>query len=228
MTLHAPDTTTADCTLPAGSSAPTEEIQADVCVVGGGLSGLCAALASARRGVKTILVQDRAVLGGNASSEIRMWALGAHGADNRESGIMEEIRLANLYYNPDRRFSVWDGVLYGLAREQEHLQLSLSTAVCELSMANDEQIASVRAWHLTRQCWLNITAKKFIDCSGDSVLRLSGAPCRWGREAQEAHNEPHGQEQADRRTMGNTVLVQLREIDPSQHRPYVAPSWALK
>lgn len=218
---------TADVTVPAGSSAPSETHRYQVVVVGGGLAGLCAALSSARAGVRTALIQDRAVLGGNASSEVRMWALGAHGADNRETGIMEEIRLANLCANPDRRFSVWDQVLYGLAREQEHLDLYLSSAVCELSMAGDDRIDAIRAWHLTRQCWLQIHAEAFIDCSGDSILRLSGAACRWGREAKSASGEPHAQDQADRRTMGNTILIQLREIDPAHHRPYRAPKWAL-
>ena len=52
-------------------------LSADFVVVGGGISGICAAVSAARAGVKTILVQDRPVLGGNASSEVRLWILGA-------------------------------------------------------------------------------------------------------------------------------------------------------
>ena len=63
----------------------------DLCVVGGGMAGLCCAIAAARHGIQTTLVHDRAVLGGNASSEIRMWVCGSHGKDNRETGIIEEI-----------------------------------------------------------------------------------------------------------------------------------------
>ena len=64
----------------------------DVAIVGGGMAGLVAALAAARRGVRVALMQDRPVLGGNASSEIRMWIGGAQGPDNskmdtREGGI---------------------------------------------------------------------------------------------------------------------------------------------
>ncbi len=58
------------------------EHEADLCVVGGGVAGLCAAVAAARHGARVILVQDRAVLGGNASSEIRMWICGARGPDH--------------------------------------------------------------------------------------------------------------------------------------------------
>ena len=218
---------TSELTVPVGSQAPTDELHYEVCVVGGGLAGLCAALSSARMGAKTVLVQDRAVLGGNASSEIRMWALGAHGPDARETGIMEEIRLANLYYNPDHRFSVWDNVLYGLAREQDNLDLLLSCAICDVDMTDDATIKAVRGWHLTRQRWQYLSAGKFIDCSGDSILRLSRAPCRWGREAKSSSGEAHAKDVADRKTMGNTILMQLREIDPQHHRPYIAPPWAM-
>ncbi|MDP2989925.1 MAG: FAD-dependent oxidoreductase, partial [Kiritimatiellota bacterium] len=84
----------------------------DFCVVGGGMAGLCAALAAARRGVRVVLMHDRPVLGGNASSECRVHISGAdvhnHFKNMRETGILEEIRLANLYCNPNRNFSIWD------------------------------------------------------------------------------------------------------------------------
>ena len=63
-------------------SAPNRELKnikmtADLTVVGGGLAGVCTAIAAAREGLKVILIQDRPVLGGNASSEVRLWGLGA-------------------------------------------------------------------------------------------------------------------------------------------------------
>ena len=76
-----------------------KQYETDLCVVGGGLAGLCTALAAARHGIKVVLIQDRPVLGGNSSSEIRMWVCGAHGEDNRESGIVEELLLENFYSN---------------------------------------------------------------------------------------------------------------------------------
>ena len=66
---------------------------ADLCVVGGGLAGMCAAIAAARHGAKVVLMHERPMLGGNASSEIRMWVCGAAGSNNRETGILEEIHL---------------------------------------------------------------------------------------------------------------------------------------
>ena len=63
---------------------------AELCIIGGGLTGISAALCAARRGVKVLLMQDRPVLGGNASSEIRMWVRGAKGLHNRETGIISD------------------------------------------------------------------------------------------------------------------------------------------
>ena len=83
----------------------------DFCVVGGGMAGLCAAIAAARHGLKTVLMHDRPVFGGNASSECRVHICGAdihnHVKNMRETGILEELRMENLYRNPNRNFSIF-------------------------------------------------------------------------------------------------------------------------
>ena len=116
---------------------PTSRLQADFCVVGGGLAGLCAALAAARHGAKTVLVQDRPVLGGNASSEIRMHVCGAHGPSRRETGLLEEIQLENLRYNAGSCWPVFDSLLWGLARREPLLTLVLDAGVCSCETAAD-------------------------------------------------------------------------------------------
>ncbi|WPJ96141.1 FAD-dependent oxidoreductase [Coraliomargarita algicola] len=78
------------------SRLESKEEKVDVCVVGGGMTGLIAAVAAARRGANVVLIHDRPVLGGNASSEVRMWICGAHGHHRKETGILEEIQLLNL------------------------------------------------------------------------------------------------------------------------------------
>lgn len=98
------------------SPFPTLEHQADLCVVGGGLAGLCAAVQAARRGLSVVLMQDRPMLGGNASSEIRMWVCGAQGKGCRETGLLEELLLENYYRNPDQNYSVWDSVMFSMAK----------------------------------------------------------------------------------------------------------------
>lgn len=200
-----------------------EKLQADVCVVGGGFSGICAAIASARNGAQTVLVQDRPVLGGNASSEVRMWISGARGSDQKEAGILEEILLENLYRNPGLKYTLWDHVLYSKVKYQENLTLLLNTSVIDTHTGNN-QIQSVRAWQLSTQKWTEIQAKYFIDCSGDSILRYCGAEFYRGREGMDEFNESLTVDKADNCSMGNSILLQLREVD--RHVPFIPPQWA--
>jgi hypothetical protein len=200
--------------------------QFDVCVVGGGMSGLCAAIAAARNGAKVCLIHDRPVLGGNASSEVRMWICGAHGKENKETGVLEEILLENYYRNPSLNYSVWDSVLYGKAFFQPNLTTMLNCSVLDADM-DGTRLAAVRAWQLTSQTWHDVRADLFIDCSGDSILApLSGAEFRQGREAQAEFDEDIEPAVADRRTMGNSLLIQMRKTDEPQ--PYTPPKWAYK
>lgn len=203
----------------------------DVCVVGGGMSGLCAAIASARSGANTILVQDRPVLGGNASSEIRMWICGAHGKGNKETGILEEIQLDNCLQNPAGHYNIWDAVLWNAANQQPHLKLLLNTTCCDGAtepVAGDpsqKRLTHIKCWTLTTQTWHTISAKVFIDCSGDSVLApISGADIRWGREARKEFDEDIEPSVADEKTMGNTLLIQIRKTE--EQVPFVAPPFA--
>ena len=104
----------------------------DFCVIGGGLSGLCAAVSAARHGAKVALMHERPVLGGNCSSEIRMWISGAHGDNNRETGLLEEILLDNHYRNPDKNYSVWDSVLYEKVRFEKNITLLLNLSLIHI------------------------------------------------------------------------------------------------
>lgn len=203
-----------------------ESHEFDVCVIGGGMAGLCAALASARNGAKTALVHDRPVLGGNASSEIRMWICGAHGKHNKETGILEEIQLENLSRNPSLNYSVWDSVLWGAVRFQPQLTPLLNCSCTEATMDGD-RIESVKAWQLTSQTWHTIRAKQFIDCSGDSILAaVTPAEFRVGREARDEFGENIEPIVGDSKTMGNTLLIQLRRT--SEPQPFTPPNWAYK
>ena len=79
-------------------------LDADVLVAGGGLAGVCAAIAAARHGARVVLLQDRSRLGGNSSSEVKMHVVGANQHNGRpgwrEAGLIEEIRLADAVNNP--------------------------------------------------------------------------------------------------------------------------------
>ena len=113
----------------------------DLCIIGGGMSGLCAAIAAARHGAKVVLMHDRPVLGGNASSEIRMWIRGAAGKENRETGILQEIELENIYRNPTMNYSVWDTVLYQMVLREENITLLLNCS-CLGCDTNDDKITA--------------------------------------------------------------------------------------
>lgn len=196
----------------------------EVCVVGGGMAGLIAAVAAARRGSSVVLVHDRPVLGGNASSEVRMWICGAHGRNNKETVILEEIQLVNQQRNPDGLYSVWDAVLFEFAQMTPGLTTLLNCSCNDARMEGD-RLAAVHAWQLTTQIWHQVEAKFFIDCSGDSILApLSGAETRSGRESREEFDESLAPNRTDLKTMGNTVLIQVEETDKPQ--TFKAPHWA--
>ena len=104
----------------------TKKLNTDLCVIGGGLAGICAAISAAREGISVVLVHERPVLGGNSSSEIRMWVCGAHGEDNKETGIIEEIMLENLYRNPTKNHFLWDKILYDFINREKNITLLLN------------------------------------------------------------------------------------------------------
>ena len=143
---------------------PTVTYETDICVIGGGLAGLCAALAAARHGAEVILMHDRPVLGGNSSSEIRMHICGADRRNAipnlRETGILEELRLENLYRNPQRSYSLWDTVLYAKAIAEPNLRLLLNCS-CQQAEMNSNHIQSVKGWQLTSQTHHNRTCRYF-------------------------------------------------------------------
>ena len=206
------------------TSFQTVTHRADFCVVGGGLAGLCAAVAAARHGAQVLLMQDRPMLGGNASSEVRMWVCGAHGDNNRETGLLEEIMLENLYRNPERNYSIWDSVLYELAFCQERLSLLLNCSCMDCRTENG-RIRSVTGWQMTTQTFHTVEAEVFADCSGDSVLApLSGALFRCGRESAEEFGEDIAPVEADRKTMGMSCLIQARE--DTRPSVFIPPKWA--
>jgi len=199
-------------------------LKTDLCIVGGGLSGLCAAIAAARNGIKVVIIQDRPVLGGNASSEIRMWVCGAHGLNNKETGIIEEIELENYYRNQTLSYSIWDSVLIEKAMLEDNITLMLN-CTCNDVMMQDNSIKQVKAWQMTTESFVTVEAKQFADCSGDGILAsLTGAEYRRGRESRHEYDESIAPDKADHKTMGMSCLFQARELDRSV--PFIKPEWA--
>ena len=201
----------------------------DFCVVGGGLSGICAAVSAARNGAKVAIMHDRPMFGGNCSSEIRMWVCGAssRSEDARETGIVEELQLENCYRNPYKNYSIWDSVMYQIVRFQDNITMILNCSCLDAEMTDDKTIKNITGWQLTTQQYHEVTAKIFADCSGDSILApLTGAEFRWGREAKAEFNESAAPEKADGHTMGLSCMLQGREY--TEPKTYIPPFWAEK
>lgn len=152
-------------------------MECDLLVAGGGMSGVCCALAAARLGARVILVQDRPVLGGNASSEIRMHMVGATGLhaglplalEPREGGLIEEIRLELAVRNPQRSPAVADLILYELCRAEPNLTLLLNTTVTGARVEHG-RITEVTAERPSTEDRFTLAASMFADCTGDGRL----------------------------------------------------------
>ncbi len=219
----------ASSTLHHHHTLASEHKQYDVVVVGGGMSGLCAALACARHGARTALIHDRPVLGGNASSEVRMHICGAMGEthdrpNGRETGIIEEILLENAYRNPQHSYSIFDTILWEKARFQENLELYLNTHMHAAQM-HGNAIASIEAHQMTTEKQLHFTGRFFIDATGDGLLAvLAGCASMRGREGKQVFGESLAPDETDSIMMGNTVLFQAKRMEHPM--PFTKPHWA--
>lgn len=209
----------------------THRLEVDFCVIGGGLSGICAALGAARNGSKVVLVQDRSVLGGNASSEVKMHVVGAdchgHRPGARETGLIEEFKLEDSYRNPQRTYSMWDLLFYEKVTENPNITLLLDADCvgCTTEMQSGQKV--ITSAHVVRQAAeeeFQISARFFADCSGDGRLGAeAGADFRMGREAQAEFDESLALPEADNKTLGNSILFTAKKHDTPQ--PFVRPHW---
>lgn len=201
----------------------------DVVVIGGGMSGICAALAAARHGARTALVHDRHVLGGNASSEIRMHICGASEnlakPDLEESGILHEIMLDNKSRNDYYNFSIWDMVLFSTVKRQKNLTVYLSTAMESCEMGEGSTIRSIDAYQLTTETHWKISGKVFIDCTGNATLGYyAEAEFRTGSEGRDEFGEPDAPGQPNKERMGNTLL--FKAVDRGHPVAFKKPDFA--
>lgn len=225
-----PRENTADKSFPINGEAVMQraKLECDVLVAGGGLSGLCAALAAARKGKKVILVHNRSRLGGNASSEIKMHPLGVNSQKTgwREGGIIEEILLENSLVNPEFEWDMWDFLLYDKCVSEKNLKLILDADVVAARKLGDKIVSVSARCDLTWTLY-EISAKIFVDSTGDSRLGFeAGAEMMSGREGKERFGESRGAFDEEGTRQGSSIMFVSKLYDKPM--PFTPPSWAKK
>ena len=201
-----------------------EEDHHAVVVVGGGLAGSAAAIAAARHGCSVVLIQDRPVLGGNASSEIDVPPGGDSSnepLDPGETGIIEE-----FYARTDRGWDHdWSSAIERVVRSEPNIDLRLNTRAINVVMKDVATLSWVIAMDVRSGKRMLFPGEIFIDCTGDGWIGFwAGAEFRKGRESRSEFGESLAPEKADSYTMGNTLFVaSFREEAPA---PFHCPEWA--
>jgi hypothetical protein len=185
---------------------PQDAGKFDLVVVGGGIAGTCAALSAARLGLKVALIQDRPVLGGNNSSEVRVHLGGRINLEPYPAlgNIVNEIgpgRVGNArpasFYEDEKKLDA--------VRAEKNISLFLNYRVTSV-VKNGQLISSVIAVHTENSMEIRFTAPLFADCTGDGTIGfLAGADFMIGREGRDEFNEPTAPEVKDKMTMGSSV-----------------------
>lgn len=209
----------------------------DLVVVGGGPAGIGAALAAARNGCKVAFVQDRPVLGGNASSEIEIPPMGYIGKPPDKvnvTGVAEEIFPAQGWSSfADSR------KIERIVRAEPNITLLLNTRATGVEMASPDTIKCVCALDVRTGQRLAISAPLFADCTGHGWVGFyAGAEFRQGQEARAEFGESMAPIQAGSRTMGNSlykaIIVEHKPpaekspTDAAKGVPFDCPPWAYK
>jgi hypothetical protein len=211
----------------------TISTKSDLVVVGGGLAGLCCAIAAARDGITVTLVQDRPVLGGNASSEVRLWTLGAtsHMGNNnrwsREGGIIDEILVENMYRNKEGNTLIFDTILLEKVTKEKNITLLLNTSVYNVKKSNPTTISQVIGFCSQNSTTYELNADLFCDASGDGIVGFqAGAAFRMGAETVEEFGEKFAPDISYGELLGHTIYFYSKNVGSPVK--YVAPEFALK
>lgn len=219
----------------------SDERRIQLIVVGGGLAGTCAAIAAARKGISVALIQERPVLGGNSSGEIRVGPVGAsqsgYNRDARETGIIEELfldvraRSYGLRQINGSHYPFWDVILAEKAEAEPTLDLFLNTRVIGVSTSAsidagyERRIDGILAIQQGTEKVFRFHCEMLIDATGDGFVAMqAGAPYRYGREARSEFDESWAPEVADDVVLGSSIMFAARDI--GRPVPFVAPEWA--
>ncbi len=210
-----------------------ERIESDLVIVGGGMAGTCCAVTAARLGLRVTLVQDRPILGGNASSEVRLWILGAtaHMGNNnrwaREGGVIDELLVENTFRNPEGNPLIFDTILLEKVVEEPNIRLLLNSAVFEVTKRDADTIAAVTAFCSQNSTRYELHAPLFVDASGDGIVGfMAGAAFRMGAERESEFGEKMAPSQEYGELLGHSLYFYSKDVG----KPviFTPPSFALQ
>lgn len=191
---------------------PPPEIQDDfdLVVVGGGLAGCGAAVAAARQGIKVALINDRPVLGGNASKEIRVHTLGLKVYD-----IVDE--LGTLHYpNGDAGAIAATDTIEMVVRAEKNITVFPNTRAYNVNKEGNK-IISVDCFHTHNHKETRFDAPLFVDATGDGWIGYwAGCEVRMGRESRDEFGESMAPVSSDSMTMGNSLLWNSVKIEKDE------------
>ncbi|MBQ9432573.1 MAG: FAD-dependent oxidoreductase [Kiritimatiellae bacterium] len=203
-----------------------DDVKADLIVAGGGIAGICAAISASRLGLSVALLQDRPVLGGCNSSEVRVHLGGRLniGPYPRLGDVVNEIGPAKggnaqpaARYEDDRKMAV--------VSAEKNLLLFLSTRAIGVEKSG-HRITAVIGRNIETGVETRFIAPLVVDCTGDGAVgMLAGAEYRYGRESQSETGEKTAVEKSDAATMGASVQWYSRK--GNQPEPFPDIDWAL-
>ncbi len=204
-----------------------KNLQFEVTIIGGGVAGVNAAIAAARNGAKTLLINSSPVLGGNSSSEIRVWTRGSSGGGNifsEEMGILGELKLRNQYINQKLSPIIWDEVLLEAVKNEKNITLLLNTLVVSAAY-EDNSIKSIEAFSVRGEAHYFINSNIFVDASGDGIIAsATDIDFVIGKESQDEYNEEYAPIKPSLCTQGSSILFFTEEKD--EKVKFIAPSFA--
>lgn len=206
---------------------PEDKGEFGLVVAGGGVAGMCAAIAAARGGVKVALVQDRKVLGGNNSSEVRV---GLGGRLN--IGKYPSLGYLLNEFGPAAKGNARPAEVYeddkklNAVLAEENITLFLGYKVTRVEKSGPRSISSVVATRVDDYTTIGIKGRLFADCTGDGALGvLAGAEWHMGRDPKSRYNEPSAPETADGITLG--ASVQWYCLEAERPVPFPDIDWGL-
>ena len=207
---------------------PTEAGTFDFVVIGGGIAGICAAVAAARAGLQVALLHDRPVLGGNNSSEVRVHIGGERNLEpfpalgNIVNEVIPSVDRGNArseeLYEDEKKMQV--------VQQEPNISLALNLHVVDVEAA-DGNIHAVVGEDVISGERFRYTASLFADCTGDATVGyLSGADYRVGRESQARTGERLAPEKPDAMVMGPSVMWYAEQTE--NESPFPDQPWSCR